>query len=172
MKTDIFKKLAASAKKYKYMLIVIAAGVLLLLLPNGSGDKSASPDPAPEYESFDLAALQRQISDALSEIDGVGKTEVVLTLSSTMETVYQTDSRGDENETSLSYQTETVITNAGSGVQSAVVRERVYPKFRGALIVCEGASSASVRLEVTRAVEALTGLSSDRITVLKRGTDH
>lgn len=40
-------------------------------------------------------------------------------------------------------------------------------QWAGAVIVCEGGDSASVRLQLTQAVAALTGLSSDRITVVK-----
>lgn len=40
-------------------------------------------------------------------------------------------------------------------------------RWAGAVVVCEGGGSASVRLELTRAVSALTGLSSDKITVVK-----
>jgi len=39
--------------------------------------------------------------------------------------------------------------------------------FGGAVIVCDGANSARVSLEVVRAVSAYTGLGSDRIIVLK-----
>lgn len=41
----------------------------------------------------------------------------------------------------------------------------------GVVIVCEGAGSSSVRLNVTNAVAAYTGFGSDRITVLKMKTD-
>ena len=37
----------------------------------------------------------------------------------------------------------------------------------GAVVVCAGGDDAKVRLAVTRAVSAYTGLGSDRITVLK-----
>ena len=39
--------------------------------------------------------------------------------------------------------------------------------YAGAVVVCEGADSAAVRLELTQAVSALTGLPSDRITIVK-----
>jgi membrane peptidoglycan carboxypeptidase len=42
-----------------------------------------------------------------------------------------------------------------------------WPRFTGALIVCEGAGNASVRLALTQAVASLTGLTADRITVVK-----
>ena len=44
---------------------------------------------------------------------------------------------------------------------------QVYPTYRGALVVCQGGDRADVKLAVTEAVSALTGLSSDRVTVAK-----
>ena len=40
-------------------------------------------------------------------------------------------------------------------------------RWAGAVVVCEGAGSAALRLELTRAIGALTGLSSDRIEIVK-----
>lgn len=40
-------------------------------------------------------------------------------------------------------------------------------RWTGALIVCEGGGAAAVRLQLTQAVSALTGLPSDRIVIVK-----
>lgn len=169
MKTQLLSKAREAVKKYKYLLVILAAGILLMLLPFGGGNSAEKPASAePSYDSFELENFERNLADVLSKMSGVGKTEVVLTLKSTMETVYATDTRTEHRDGSQSEQSETVMANAGSGVQSAVVSARVYPRFQGALVVCDGGGSASVRLEVTRAVAALTGLSSDRITVTRR----
>ena len=40
-------------------------------------------------------------------------------------------------------------------------------RWAGAVVVCEGGGSAAVRLQLTQAVSALTGLPSDRITIVK-----
>ncbi len=52
------------------------------------------------------------------------------------------------------------------GAEVVVTHSR-YPRFVGALIVCEGGDRADVQLKVTQAVSALTGLSSERISVVK-----
>ena len=57
--------------------------------------------------------------------------------------------------------------NRGSGKQEVVVTQQLYPTYQGAVVVCEGAGSSSVRLAVVNAVSVLTGLSSDRISVVK-----
>lgn len=44
---------------------------------------------------------------------------------------------------------------------------KVLISDNGALIVCEGAENAGVRLEIIHAVGSYTGYSSDKITILK-----
>ena len=61
---------------------------------------------------------------------------------------------------------QTVLVDDGSA-EAPVVTRTVYPTYRGALVVCQGGDRADVKLAVTEAVAALTGLSADRITVAK-----
>ena len=57
------------------------------------------------------------------------------------------------------------LLRAVRGVGSA----EVLLSAEGCVVVCEGADSAAVRLNVTNAVTAYTGLGSDKICVLKKG---
>ena len=61
---------------------------------------------------------------------------------------------------------ETVVLGSGTSAEVVVTHSR-YPRFVDALIVCEGGDRADVQLKVTQAVSALTGLSSERISVVK-----
>ncbi|MBQ9460018.1 MAG: hypothetical protein IJU66_08825 [Oscillospiraceae bacterium] len=40
-------------------------------------------------------------------------------------------------------------------------------RWEGAVVVCEGAEDAAVRLALTQALRSLTGLGTDRITIVK-----
>ena len=60
----------------------------------------------------------------------------------------------------------TVVTVEGDG-GGVVPLQTVAPRFRGALVVCPGGGEAQVKLELVRAVSALTGLGSDAITVCR-----
>ena len=62
---------------------------------------------------------------------------------------------------------ETVVISQGSGQEAVVITGASYPIFRGAVVVCEGGDRPSVQLAVTKAIAALTGLSSDKISVIK-----
>ena len=43
----------------------------------------------------------------------------------------------------------------------------VTERWTGAVVVCEGGDGAAARLQLTRAIGALTGLSSDKIAIVK-----
>ena len=60
-----------------------------------------------------------------------------------------------------------VTLNRGSGYEDVVVTEQTYPVYQGAVVVCQGASDSGVHLAVIEAVSVLTGLGSDRITVVQ-----
>ena len=144
----------------KYALLVLALGVLLLLLPRCGGEKkSAEAAPAASdairAPDFDLAEQEARLSAAVSAVAGAGKTQVVLALeSSALRELAAEDG-------------EPVIVSQGSGKQAAVELRYFYPEYRGALVVCQGAADPQVRLAVTEAVQALTGLGADKITVLR-----
>ena len=57
--------------------------------------------------------------------------------------------------------------NRGSGKQEVVVTQRLYPTYQGAVVVCQGAGDSRVRLRVMETVAVLTGLSSDKISVVQ-----
>ena len=91
-------------------------------------------------------------------------------------------SGNDKEETSMQTQTAEVfsledterrmaeilsrIEGAGK-LQVMLTLKQVYPAYQGAVVVCQGGDKAAVRLAITEAVAALTGLSSDKISVVK-----
>ena len=159
----VLKWLAA----YKYVILAVLLGVLLLLLPDG---KAVDEENASQLTEFDRASVQREMEDILSAIDGAGRLRLMLTVRGAGELELAQDRALTQKQTDgadeYSDKTETVVLGSGSGAEVVVTRSR-YPDFVGALVVCEGGGSAAVRLEITQALCALTGLPSDRISVIK-----
>lgn len=151
------QQLISFIKKYQYVLFVVLVGVFLMLIPENKeqpqihtpSEKAAEPD------------LEMKLSAILSQITGVGKAEVLLTEASGSHTIYQMDTSQNQNNL------DTVIVMDGNREESGLVQQVLPPKYKGAIIVCQGADSASVKLSVVEAVKSVTGLSSDCITVLK-----
>lgn len=158
------EKLKGWLRKYKLALLVLALGVLLLAWPTG-GEKPAPASEEARLSSFDPGEVERKLERVLGKIDGAGEVTVALTVSDGVQRRYAVDeTRKGEEE-----QTQTVIISTGSGTQEAVSVGERWPDFQGAVVVCQGGGDPEVRLLVTQAVCALTGLGADRVTVC-RGT--
>lgn len=155
-----------TVKKYRLPLLALAAGIVLMALPTGG----KSEDSAAEYteELFSLEETEARMAEVIGTIDGVGRVQVMLTLRSGQTLSLAQDSSDTQSDTGDTRQERQVLTvNRGSGQQEVVVTQRLYPAYQGAVVVCEGAGDSRVRLTVTEAVSVLTGLSSDRISVVK-----
>ena len=156
--------------KYKYAILVALIGAGLLLWPSGEGilpGKTASSGS----ETAAVRELQSEMETILGSMSGVGQVRVLLTVESDGERQLAQDTELEysgptASPEDYSRRSETVLVKGGSGAETVTVRQ-TYPTYRGALVVCQGGDRAEVRLAVTEAVAALTGLTSDRVTVAK-----
>ncbi len=148
-------KAADAVKKYRWPLLILILGVVLLILPTGSREEKEVETPQQTQTEPDI---QTQLEIILSQIQGVGKVKVMLTVAAGEQYVYQYDEDSGK---------ETVIITDGDRKESPVISQVLPPEYLGAIIVCQGARDPSVKLAVVEAVSKLTGLSSDRISVLK-----
>lgn len=144
-------------KKYQYVLLVVLVGVVLMLIPQSPRESQT----VMQTEEAVKPDLQMQLAAILGQISGVGKVEVLLTEAAGADTVYQVDIR--QNQANA----DTVIITDRNREETGLVKQIFPPVYRGAVVVCQGADSAGVRLNVVDAVKSVTGLSSDCITVLK-----
>ena len=156
--------IGAALAKYKYPVLVLALGIALLLIPKRAG--SAAAPQAAEPMAPD-ETMEQRLEALLSQIDGAGQVKVMLTAKEGARTVYQSDSDSESGGTADRDRSSTVVLNRGGSTQEAVVRQILPPVYLGAVVVCQGADSAAVRLAVTQAVADLTGLGADHISVVK-----
>lgn len=162
--TGIKKKAKEVILKYRYVVLVLAVGVVLMLLPSGGSDEA---EPEQTAQAVQIQPdLAQELSQILSQIEGVGSVKVMLTISAGETTVYHHDETITEGENSTVQRDTVIITDSDRG-QSALVEQINPPVYLGAIIVCQGADSAAVRLDIIEAVARVTGLGTDRISVLK-----
>lgn len=160
------KKLAALAAKYKYVILVLVIGLALMLLP--SGEKDDSTPKVTESKVKEIQdTLSQQLSDLLTQIDGAGQVQVLLTKGEGEETVYQTDTDISQTESDAIERKTTVTITDAERTQSGLIRQVNPPKYLGAIVVCEGADNPTVRLAIADAVSKATGLGTNCISVLK-----
>ena len=155
MKFDL-KGLAERFRAYRWPLLIFLVGLVLLLLPRERNfEEQQNEHPA---ESIEQA--ETRLAAVLEQIEGVGRAEVLLSSKASEETKYLSDEDG------------TVILSAGSGTQTAVVRQTIHAPYQGAVVVCTGGEDAAVQLRVVEAVKRFTGLGAGEISVFPRNTGN
>ncbi len=140
--------------------------------------RAAAAKPAPDYEK----ELEERIAQLLKSVEGVGKVDVMVVLSSSSEKVYRTDrsentsttkekdASGGERDIASSQSEESTILSqqSGSNGTSPLIQKELYPEISGIVISAQGGDSPTVQAEISQAMEALFGLEPHKIKVLKR----
>ncbi|MBE6915041.1 MAG: hypothetical protein E7471_00180 [Ruminococcaceae bacterium] len=160
-------------QKYRYFFIVILIGLLFLIVPTSDGENTKESDRT-ELE-FSVESLQNKIEKMLAKSEGVGRVELLLTLKSGVEQIYAEDARvtrdRQESEEQFDYHEDSdkkpSIISGDTGAETPVLVKQIYPEFLGATVVCDGAENATVRRLITDAIGALTGITADKIAILK-----
>lgn len=159
------EKILAFLKKYRFCLLILLIGLILMYLPQGKKEETAqhavtdSPSPG--------VTVEQRLEEILSQIDGAGTVRVLLTQQTGERYIYQTDDDLAESSGNSTSRQNTVIVTDSNRAQQGLIRQVDPPLYLGAVVVCQGADSASVRLAIVEAVTNATGLGADKISVLK-----
>lgn len=159
------EKLQSFFTKYKYVALVLAVGLVLMLLPTQK--KTASDQGSVVQPTESAPSVQEQLSQILTQINGAGKVQVMLTVASGEEIIYQTNDDLETNNDTGSTRVDTVTVTDAERNESGLIRQVNPPIYLGALVVCQGADSPTVRFAIADAVTKVTGLGADKISILK-----
>jgi stage III sporulation protein AG len=151
-------------QKYRYPIIIVLLGILLFTIPEIKNENTQKQVQTATIQQVDTA---QQLAQMLSQIEGVGKVKVMLTVAEGEKTLYHSDEDVSSGDTTSSVRQETIIVNDSNRNQQALISQILSPKYQGAVVVCDGAKNPAVKLAIVEAVSKATGLGADQISVLK-----
>lgn len=161
---NITQKIPGWISKYRYPILILLVGVILLIIPQRQENIQAPVQEVTVSQQTDIA---QQLTQILGQIEGVGKVKVMLTIAAGESIQYHYDEDINTGNDSSSIRHETVIITDSDRNQQALITQTHPPKYRGAIVVCQGADQPVVKLAVVDAVSKATGLGADQISVLK-----
>lgn len=127
------------SKNFRKAAVLIAVGIILIFISSSFGNQKADNETdeitLDEYKE----RLEEDIASICSDVSGVGKCRVFITLE-----------RGEQNV----YKGSSVI-------------ETKPPRVLGVTVVCRGANSDYVRAELTDMLTALFDIGANRVAILK-----
>ena len=158
MNNELFsrlKDLAQKENRARLAVLLGAAAMLLILLselftPSG---KTAAASAAPADDN-----VYRQ--QLIAQVEGAGKTTVMITLESGEETIYALDTLSGQTQEQQTH----VLLDDGTALAQTVCTPRVC----GVAVVCEGGGDVRVAARITELVGALLDVPSNRICVEQR----
>lgn len=156
---SISTKLLALIEKYKYAILVLLIGLALLLIPGKRTDPQNINSASPTVAKQEMLT-QESLAQILQSVEGAGKVKVLLSTGAGEQTIYQTDTDNDRKSN-------TVIVADSERNENGLIQQINPAVYKGAVVVCQGADSPTVRLAITQAVSKITGLGTDAICVLK-----
>lgn len=150
-------KSAPKAAIYVFAAAVCAALIVFMRAP----EKHDEPLPAPveaKSETADYACMiEKQLEEIISEIQGVGTVNVMVTVEGTEELVYVQDTSDSDSK----HDTETVVV----GSKEALLKATNYPKIKGVLVVCAGGGKPLIKEKVVNAVATVLDIPTAKVYV-------
>ena len=190
-KKEIFDMLKNWKIKKDQALILLLLGILLLVisLPSGKradkeedGEKEVFSEEGTMTEQEYISYTERHLENILSRMEGVGDVTVMITLRESAEkvvekdtetsdeTVSEEDSQGGQRTTKNRTARETTIydgENDHAG-QNPYVSKELTPKVEGIVVVAQGGENAVVIKNITEVVQALFGIDTHKIKIVKK----
>ncbi|MGI6567866.1 MAG: hypothetical protein GX341_04045 [Firmicutes bacterium] len=186
-------------RKLTGWLLVLVVGAALLLQITGQRPNSPVMQPRGTIDDFhgdnepaagslsasNLSygeAVERKLAAILSQVDGVGRVEVMVTLSTGSRLELAQDINGDETVTeeadtqggkrrvvSQRWNEKVVVVREGQRNSDApIVLTEHRPVIAGVLVAADGAKDPGIRLLISRAVETAIDIPAHRVTVVPR----
>ena len=153
----LWNQYKASFKKEYLVHILVFVGLIGIFCAVLSSCQEDQPQAAelPEITSQEAyrTALQNELSEILCQIDGVGRAEVLVTLSGSETCHYAQDAQNR-------------YLTAGSR-REALVESVSLPAVTGVVVACDGGGTASVQEIVYQTVSVACGLGYSQIYVTK-----
>lgn len=189
------KKLTIKEIGLGKLVIIFLAGIFLIivsfpdLLSQKEGSKTEEQKAiqatgGKEQNADDYAAvLEAKLKMVLKKAEGVGDTDVMITLKSSkervtlkdtpyqQETVNETDSTGGTRISSnVNKGDESVMVSGGSGGTEPYVVKEIEPEIEGVVVIAEGGDQQIVIAEIIDAVQVLFDVPAHKIKVMKMDT--
>ena len=151
--------------KHKNLFLPVIAVVLAAVLFSAStlGDQTASTQHdkyTTEYSSDELKTYTEQMEERirifLSEIKGISRVSVILTVESSSETVYATQGNNADY----------VLIKDSKGNENAIPLTEISAKIRGIAVVCDYSGDERLKMTVIDLLSALFDVGANRVTVL------
>ncbi len=169
IKEKITKFISGDSKKVKIIVAIGLIGMVLILASDvfakNSDKKVVTENTKITYEDY-TNQLENKLVDVISSISGVGECKVMITLTSSAESVYATNNEVKSDDSSINQKDEYVLYDASDGEAPVLIKEYL-PQVQGVTVVCSGGDDIVTKEKIIESVTALFNIPANRVSVSK-----
>ncbi len=182
---NILNKILSKNNFPKLVFIIGLVGLFLICLPNFSLGKTKKAEIKSDTQSISeqrRKKLEENLENIISEIQGAGKSKVLVTLENGAETVYATEERKnkeaseDKSSGEITRKKESddcekkfITIKDSEGTEHALAVTEIEPKVKGVVIICPGGDDIVVKKRIVDATTTALNINSTRVCVTKSG---
>lgn len=168
-------------------VILLLFGLLLLVvsMPSAKEEKQnaqtvreTGAETGTDREDRYVEDLERRLETILSEMEGAGEVSVMVTLQSSAEKVIEKDTESEQEDVTeedsqggsrttktKNRREETVY--GGEEEKYPYISKEISPQVEGVVVIAEGGDHAVVVQNITESVQALFGIDTHKIRIVK-----
>lgn len=171
---DRIKRIFSDSRYIKIIFALGICGIILIFISGISDNKSyvKSENSSLSENGYNMdeyaERMEKRLSEILQKIDGVGRTEVMVTVECTEEYIYAEEMKSDisESDDKNSIHNENKYVFKGNNSEKeALLKKIVSPKISGVVIVCEGGDKSKVAENIYNTVSVALDIPSNKIYV-------
>lgn len=139
---------------------IFVAGIIMVLLSKNDTD-SGLQESADTYCSEYVQEVKKELGQILSEVSGAGTPRIMITLESSAEQYYHSDTKTKQtdSQTTFSYQSQAYQEDT-----PVIVRE-IFPSIKGVAVVCDGAKNSQVKKRIINLISCALDIPTNKIYV-------
>lgn len=129
---------------------------------------------------FDAEVFEKKLAKILSEIQGAGEVEVMVSYQTGVETVPLLDTKDSNTVTEESggnsnrrteqnsLETSIIFNQEKNGNKVPYISKTIMPTVGGVIVTCDGGGDQIVNANIIKAVTVVTGISANKVQVFPR----
>jgi len=180
-----FKKIFSSNNSRKRNienLIIFLVGLIIIIVSSGYifSKEDENVVTYNKTDIFDPNVFENKLNKILSNIEGAGNVSVMISYKTGVENIPLLNTKDNSTiteETSGTsvkkiqqgqVETDIIFNQENNGRKEPYISKTLMPQVEGVIVTCDGGGVSTVKNNIIKAVQAVTGVTEDKIQVFQK----
>ena len=171
-----------SRKRNIENLVIFLVGIIIIIIASGYifNKEEETIITYNKIDIFDPDVFENKLNKILSNIEGAGNVSVMISYKTGVENIPLLNTKDNSTiteETSGSstkkiqqgqLETNIIFNQENNGSKEPYISKTLMPQVEGVIVTCDGGGDTKVKNDIVKAVQAVTGVTEDKIQVFQK----